>query len=240
MNLIIFIWLLSTAMISFALPLPDYLWNLTDVTSKKLSKEKTFKLLDRSFIKIHDSICSNRALMWSHDLKNQYQIDSGKIFLFFTKPEKETLKTWWYHVAPVITENGKMWVIDPGFRGFIDGPLTTRDWLKKLAKSENCKEIKSHETELIELIFTSHTFPKETAYGQYDCYYKVTPHTFWTPKIVAENLLGKDRSGRPVRVDREIIVQDELYQACMEATTNKLEYALGTNKKVCKIYSGIE
>jgi hypothetical protein len=38
MNLIIFIWLLSTAMISFALPLPDYLWNLTDVTSKKLSK----------------------------------------------------------------------------------------------------------------------------------------------------------------------------------------------------------
>jgi hypothetical protein len=114
--------------------------------------------------------------------------------------------------------------------------MTPKSWLEKFAESTNCKEINANETELLDLIFRSQVFPHQTSYGYYDCYFKIVPHTLWTPEIVAQNLLGRDSAGRAVRVERPEINKDELYQACLEATAGKLGWALGNSKKACKEY----
>ncbi len=225
--------------ITLALPLKDYDWRLTDVASKGLTKEDLFSRMDRQFIKTKSSICSNRAHMWANDFKRRHGLDTGKIFLFYTQKKSDlSLRTWWYHVSPVVNENGAIWVLDAGFPGWIKNPLSPQDWLQKFSNSTNCKELQASETDLIELIFKGQTFPHQTAYGTYDCYYKFVPHTLWTPEIVAMNLLGRDASGRPVRVERPDIDSNELYQACMEATTGKIGWALGAAKKQCREYVG--
>lgn len=216
----------------------DYNWSMTDIASKGLTKETLFSKMDRDFIKLGKSICSNRALLWANDFKRDYNLDSGKVFLFFTtkKEEPSLRKEWWYHVAPVINENGNIVVMDAGFPGFIKTPLTVGQWLEKFAYTANCKEISASDTDLVEYIYNQAVFPKQTAYGYNTCYYKIVPHTLWTPEVVAKNLLGKDSQGRPVRVERHEINKDELMQACLEATTGKIGWALGNGKKKCEEY----
>jgi hypothetical protein len=176
--------------------------------------------------------------LWANNFKKEHNLDTGKIFLFFTtkKEEGSLRKEWWYHVSPVVNENGNIFTMDAGFSGFITKPLTVSEWLVKFAQTSNCKEINASETDLVELIFNQAVFPKNTAYGFNTCYYKIVPHTLWTPDIVAQNLLGRDSDGRPSRVERHEIKSDELMQACMEATTGKLGWALGNGKKKCEEY----
>lgn len=216
----------------------DYKWTMTDIASKGLTKEALFSKMDRDFIKTGKSICSNRALMWANDFKRDYNLDTGKIFLFFTKKREEPTfrREWWYHVSPVVNERGQVVVMDAGFSGSLKTPFTVAQWLEYFADTANCKEINANETELIEYIWTQQVFPKQTAYGHHTCYYKIVPHTLWTPDVVAKNLLGRDSTGRPVRVERPEINKDELMQACLEATTGKLGWALGNGKKKCEEY----
>jgi hypothetical protein len=241
MKLALFLLTLSLSTLAAPLKIKDYDWMMTDIQSRGLNKETLYKRMDRKFINLDSSICSNRALMWANDFKRFYSIDTGKIFVFYTqkKFESSLSTTWWYHVAPVVNEGSRVWVVDAGFPGFINGPLVIEDWLKKFTNFSNCKEINARETELVEYVYGSSLFPKFTSYGAHNCYYKIVPHTFWTPAQVAENLLGKRKDGSPVRVERDEIDPRELFQACAEATTNKLEYALGTNRKECKEYAGV-
>jgi hypothetical protein len=219
------------------LKVKDYQWSMTNIASKGLNKETLFSRMDRDFIKTKTSICSNRALMWANDFKQKWNLDTAKVFLFYTEKKGDaSRKTWWYHVAPVINENGDVWVMDAGFPRWVTEPMTIPDWLEKFSNSTNCKEISANETDLVELMFSSQVFPSRTAYGRYDCYYKIVPQSIWTPDILAQNLLGKDSDGRPVQVERHEIDKNELYQACVEATASKIGWALGSSKAKCKEY----
>lgn len=220
------------------LTLTDYSWwTVTDIKSKGLTREKIFSSMDRKFIKVKSSICSNRALMWNNDIKNAHDLDHAKIFIFYTKADKTPMfaKRWWYHVTPVVNEDGNLWVLDPAFPGK-SGVQTKEEWFKKVSAFETCKEIQGNETEIIEQAFKATQFPKVTPYGRNDCYYKIVPHTIWVPRVFAQNLLGKDETGKSIQTERLEIDKEELFQACTEATTNKIGYALGSNKKLCEDY----
>ena len=176
-NLFITVCILSSGL-TYAqeLTLPEYNWKVTDISTKNMSKESIFNRMDTKLVKVSKSICSNRALMWVYDMKRNLNIDAAKIFLFYTKKTGEVgRKTWWYHVAPMVNDHGKLWVVDPGFPGFIEGPLAKEEWLHKFVGSDRCKEIKSGENELIERMFQGQVYPSHTSYGSYDCYYRVTP-----------------------------------------------------------------
>ena len=217
--------------------IPDYNWTMNDIAAQGVTKEKLFTSMDRDLIKVGQSICSNRALMWVYDLKRKQNIDASKIFLFFTnKTGNQGRITWWYHVSPIVNENGNMWVMDAGFPGEINSPLPVTDWLTHFTKSANCKEIKASETELVEHIFKASVYPEQTSYGKYDCYYKVVPAGYWTPNSVAMNLLGRNAQGTPVSYNREEIDSDEVYAACVEAVTNPLGRFFGSGKKKCRKY----
>lgn len=212
-----------------------YDWTVPDIASRGLSKENLYEHMDTDFIKAQKSICSNRALMWSQNFKSEYKLDTAKVFLFYTKKKaRASVKTWWYHVAPAVNENGQIWMMDPGFPGFVDGPLSILDWAETMTSSRNCKQIMPSETDLVERMFDAQIFPQNTPYGWHDCYYIITPHTLWTPETVAMSLLGKNSEGRPVQFSRPRIDQDEYYQACIEATTGKLGFLFGGNKEKCK------
>ena len=58
-----------------------------------------------------------------------------------------------------------------------------------------------------------------------------------TPEILATHKSDRDENGIQARIDRHEINKEELYQACLEAPTNKFEYVLGSNKEECVIYS---
>lgn len=237
MKLIVTLIVLSLSTLSFAqeISLSEYNWKMTDISKKGFTKESLFSKMDRKVIKLNSSICSNRALLWAHDFKRFYDIDSAKIFLFFTKVTGEMgRKTWWYHVAPMVNERGHLWVLDAGFPSKIPGPKKSADWLNSFAGSTNCKEIKSGENDLIERMFYMSTFPERTSYGKYNCYYRIVPGPFWTPASVAKNLLGVNERGEPVRFERDEFDKEELYQSCLEATASKIGRALGTSVERCK------
>lgn len=238
-------WTLALTMTSSVLAanisLPDYKnWEMTDIAEKGLKKETLFTNMNRDLIKVGASICSNRALVWAYDFERKQGIQAGKLFMFYTKKTGDTgAKTWWYHVTPIINENGQIFTMDAGFPGDIRGPLAPKDWFKRFAGSTKCKEIQATETDLIERMFDGYVFPETTSYGKFDCYYKMTPGGYWTPSSVAMGLLGKDEEGKPVQYVRDEIDKDEVYAACVEAVTSPLGRVLGSGKKRCEKYLGM-
>jgi hypothetical protein len=216
-------------------------WKLTDIAAKGYKKEALFSKMNRDLIKVGASICSNRALVWAYDFKRNQNIDAGKLFLFYTKKTGEVGQTtWWYHVTPIINENGSIFAMDAGFPGNIKSPITPKEWLKKFSGSSNCKEIKSGENDLIERMFYGYIFPGTTSHGTYDCYYSMTPGGYWTPSSVAMGLLGIDENGKPVQYIRDEINHEEVYAACVEAVTGPIARVLGGGKKRCAKYLGME
>lgn len=228
---------LSSNCFSQSVPLKDYNWSTEDISLSNLKKEDLFKSMNRDLIKLGNSICSNRAMIWLYDFKRHYNIDGSKLFLFYTNKTGDTgAKTWWYHVTPMIVEKGTEYAMDAGFSGSIKSPLLVNDWIKKFTGSTNCKEIMANEKDLIERMFKGQTFPEETKYGTFDCYYKKAPAGYWTPSSVAMNLLGEDINGNPITFERPEMNMNDVYAACKEAVTNPLSYALGGGAKKCKKY----
>ncbi len=231
--------LISTSVFAQEVVIPDFNWKMTDITLKGFTKETLFKTMNRDIMKLGSSICSNRALVWTHDFKRFQDIDAGKVFLFYTKKTGEIgSKTWWYHVAPLVNEKGSVFVLDAGFPGMVKTPLIPADWFKKFTGSSNCKEIKASETDLLQKMFAGYVFPETTSYGTYDCYFKYAPAGYWTPASMAKGLLGKDESGRPISYVRDEVDNNELMTACMEAATNSFGRAFGGGKKKCEKYLG--
>jgi hypothetical protein len=221
--------------------LPDFHYTLTDIISVGETKERLFSKLNRKMVKTGSSICSNRALIWTFDMKRNDNIDAAKIYLFYTGKNGEVgSKKWWYHVSPVVNERGQMWVIDGGFPGFINRPMQVGEWMKKFVNTTNCKMMKHNERELFELMFKGMMFPEYTPqYGAVDCYAYIAPGAFWTPATVAMGVLQENADGEPIRFTRDHYDMDELYQACKEAASGRIGGIFGGPKKKCKEYLGI-
>ncbi len=221
--------------------LNEYNYTVPDIARRGITKERIFAGLERRFIKLGDSICSNRALIWAFDMKRHWGVDSAKIFLFYTEKKGEVSdKAWWYHVAPLVNENGTLWVVDAGFPRFVREPLLPQQWLKKFAASENCKELTAGDDDLVAEIFDQRQFPSRTRHGQYDCYYRIASAPYWTPSAIARNFLGRNRDGSPVDFVRERINTGELMQACMEASTTPLGGIFTNKRRKCREYLGFE
>lgn len=221
--------------------LQDYNYTLTDVARKGLTKEQVFASMERNFVKLGSSICSNRAHVWAWDFERELQISSAKLFLFYSEKTGEAgRKEWWYHVAPMINEAGQLWVVDAGFPSFVRSPLKKEEWFQKFASSTNCKEITNEDTDLVEYIFNQRRFPNSTRYGAYDCYYRITSAPYWTPRTLAQEILGRDSNGRSGNFNRSEIQIGELMQACQEASTSPIGGIFSNRRKRCLEYLGLE
>jgi hypothetical protein len=209
---------------------------MEDISLKGITKEEIFEKMDRSKVKLGNSICSNRAMMWLADFKLDHDIEGGKIFLFYTNKTGNTGRTtWWYHVSPMISEKGAEWVMDAGFSA-IKTPLKPKVWIHQFIGSSQCHEITANDTDLIDMMFRGHTFPTNYRGKDVDCYFIKAPAGYWTPSSVAMNLLGVDGQGRPVNFERKEMNMSEVYTACKEAVTGPIGGMLGRGKKKCEKY----
>jgi len=230
----------STTSFAQDIYLNEYNYTVPDIARRGLTKERIFTGMEREFIKLGSSICSNRALLWANDFKRQYGINSAKLFLFYSEKTGEAGdKVWWYHVTPLVNENGQLWALDAGFPRFVRTPLLPQEWLHKFAGSRACKEIKQGEDDLIALMFTQRRFPSRTRYGTHDCYYRITSDPYWTPGTVAQNLLQRNSRGESINFYRDAIQTGELMQACVEASTTPVGGFLSRPRKKCREYLGL-
>jgi hypothetical protein len=223
--------LLANLAHSQSIQLRDHRWVLNDVEQLGQNKMELYQSMNRTLVKVHNSICSNRAQVWAYDFKRSHKIDSAKIFLFYTN---NTPGVWWYHVSPVINEKNQIWVMDAGFPWMFKKPLTLNEWFKEFTKYESCREIRLGENELIEKIFKEQKFPTQTSYGSHNCYYALAPAGYWTPGQLAKGLLGYNEAGKPTHFFREAPEKNEVFQACLETATSPIGYALGAGNKACR------
>lgn len=240
-TILLFILLSSFSAVAQDLFMSDYNYTLTDITRKGLTKEQVFASMERDFVKLGSSICSNRAHVWAWDFERELQITSAKLFLFYSEKTGEAgRKEWWYHVAPIVNEAGQLWVVDAGFPSFVRSPLTREQWFQKFASSTNCKEITNDDTDLVEYIFNQRRFPNRTRAGAFDCYYRITSAPYWTPRTLAQQILGRDSVGRSGVYERSQIQVGELMQACQEASTSPIGGIFSNRRKRCLEYLGLE
>ena len=77
-----------------------------------------------------NSQCFNRAHGWAYDMKTRYNVDSMKIFIFFTSRYiREYRYKWWFHVAPmVLVADNNMSVEHVMDVSFTNGPTLMRNW----------------------------------------------------------------------------------------------------------------
>jgi len=227
---------LSLSSFSVELKIKDFnYYKLTDVQEKGLSPKYLYDRMDTTNYNINSAICSNIALLWGYDFKKFFNLNTGKIFLFYThRMGPASNSKWWYHVAPLINEGGKVVIMDAGFPYMIDTPVTMDEWFLKFAGSTKCKAIQATDTDLIERMNRGKIYPEYTSYGQYDCYYKIAPDYVWTPAVMAEILLGRDMNGRPVQPRYEEFNSNELATACLEATTRPWGRFFGAGREVCQ------
>lgn len=88
--------------------------------------------------------CFNRAHIWAKQMYDQHNVKSMKVLIYYTrKYRKEVDKKWWFHIAPVVTINGSLYVMD---REFTRKPITVDEWEKVFTvkikdKNYRCKLI---------------------------------------------------------------------------------------------------
>ncbi|MFP5385873.1 MAG: protein-glutamine glutaminase family protein [Bacteriovoracia bacterium] len=219
---------LSLGIEAHTITLSDYNYSVRDIREKNLTKEDVYQKMNRKLVRSKDSICSNRAHVWAWDFQVN-NIDSPKIFLFFT-PKTGTFDgfSWWYHVSPLVNENGKLWVMDAGYPKKVQEPLSIKEWMKRFnGKDSVCKEIRSHHKDLIGFMAQETAFPEETEHGKYSCYYKITPPGYWTPAQIVRNLTGEEFS-------RDVMEESEVMQACIETSTSPLGWLFRSTKEKCR------
>ena len=85
---------------------------------------KLFNQLHRN--KRSSSECYERAHVWSYQMHKIHNINSQKMFVFFTnKYKREINGQWWFHVAPGVLFNNELYMFDPEF---LDTPVTYESW----------------------------------------------------------------------------------------------------------------
>jgi hypothetical protein len=211
---------------------------LPDVLDYRVTKEQLYQQLETKTLKLGNSQCFNRAHVWNMDMKLNHRLETGKLFMFYTGKTGRVGRTdWWFHVAPLINEGGIEYVIDGGFPGDINGPLTVDQWVHNFTNTTNCKVIHPDDRQIFEWMFTNHQFPDQYQGKQYDCYLAKTPSAYWGPAAVASAALGQNEAGKTGNYRKTILDRKEVYSACIEASTTKLGGWLGTGKAKCKRFA---
>ncbi len=86
--------------------------------------------LSKAFKKLYrgktGSECYDRAHFWSFQMAQEFDINSTKVFVFFTnKYKREINNQWWFHVAPGVVYRGTDYMMDPEF---LNKPVSFEAW----------------------------------------------------------------------------------------------------------------
>lgn len=118
-------------------PLNNYLVNTVDDIETINDYFNTMNRRTRRF-----SQCYNRAHMWSYELHKKFNLNLGKIWIFFTSKYIRDFKyKWWFHIAPYLDlkNRNSSYVMD---RSFTKKPLKVKEWTDIFMENKSeCKEV---------------------------------------------------------------------------------------------------
>lgn len=138
------------------------------------------------------SQCFKRAHMWAFDMWSKLNIQSEKLFIFYTKRYAilEDFE-WWFHVAPMVTVAGEEYVMDGTF---MQKPITVKEWKDYFIKSDKitCPVIEKYQD------FENNQWNRL-------CYLMKVPMYYFSPL----NIEGRDKQG----TERNQWVLEELQDA---------------------------
>ncbi len=222
----------------------DFDYHLTDLSSRGLRKEDLFAKMERSMLDLERSICANRAHLWAYDFFREYNINSGKIFIFFgssiwTDKDKHG---YMYHVAPYVLENGKEFVMEAGYPLEVKKPLTVNEWIENetygRVSASDCLEINSSDTDLTEYFYERINLPEKRSGGRQAarCYIRKVPAYYWFPASIALHDLRKDEEGNTIDFDPKTFDKQDVLEACIEAASTKFGRLFGGGRAKCKTH----
>lgn len=122
--------------------------------------------------------CFNRAHIWSKQMFDNNRIHSMKILIYYTKKyRKEVSKKWWFHIAPMVSINGELYVMD---REFTRKPITADEWESIFTaqigdKAYRCKKIDN----------ISEYYDEENMKNEY-CNIQFTSMYYWEPNDMSK------------------------------------------------------
>lgn len=96
---------------------------------------------------LSDSQCYNRAHVWAYDWKKELDVNSMKVWVFFTRKYIRRYNfDWWFHVSPYLYVNESTGVMERVMDyKFTYAPLYLRDWTNHFMKNDpKCPIIKAY------------------------------------------------------------------------------------------------
>lgn len=91
------------------------------------------------------SECFKRAHMWAYDMWSKMDIQSEKLFIFFTQRFQMIDEyDWWFHVAPLVNIAGEDYVMDGTF---FQKPTPIQEWKSffMMSKERNCPIVEKYQ-----------------------------------------------------------------------------------------------
>ena len=171
----------------------------TELPSVLSSMNLARKIFNYARYKDKESQCFNRAHIWSYEWKADNNVNTAKMFLFFSvKYIRENNFQWWFHVAPyvhvVIGTDIKERIMD---KKYTEGPSSVREWVGKfLADGTECRTVN---------IFSDFVNYPESG----DCYLmRSSMYTYWPLDLEMEELNGSMKKNW---------VPEEIHQAYIDA-----------------------
>ena len=159
--------------------------------------QQAYDQLPEHLLKSFSTQCGDRAHVWSYILKTKFNIDSQKVFLYFTpKSFNFTGMRWGFHVTTLITIDGEEYAVEkiPRYEvksegGYVlknelmfDAPIPLKDWLMVHTGYESCKELDMY---LPADKNAFKPFKKVRVYqSSDDCVIAKTPSAYWWPNSV--------------------------------------------------------
>jgi hypothetical protein len=164
------------------------------------SMDWAHKYFNESRVNHKKSQCFNRAHIWSYEWKMKHNINSQKLFIFFSRKYiRENNFQWWFHVAPymhvVVGDKIKERVMD---MKYTHGPSTIRQWITSFKKHGPpvCLTVTA---------FTDYANYPESG----DCYLmRADMYTYWPLDLEQEELFG---------IKKRFWIEEEIKVAYLEA-----------------------
>jgi hypothetical protein len=233
--------LLFIVALARATTVPEYNFELTDVSSKGLSRQVMFNKMKRDTINLEDSICANRAHLWAYDFKRFFNVDSGKIFIFFTKElwsKKET--GYMYHVAPYMADQGLEYVMEASYD--LKRPLTVAEWVENetdgKVSEKDCLYLTKDDTDLTEYFYERYNLPLKRENGKKGakCYLKKVPGYYWFPASIAYHELKMDGDGVSTSFNPKDYEIEDVMHACKDSMSGKFGSLFSGASAKCREY----
>lgn len=210
----------------------DFPYRLEEITTKGYTAKKLYDRIaayNRTFAQQHRlafHLNPNRTQVMTYALHQETGLNLGILQIYFSAGPNVAVKNqsaWWFHLGTVALENGKKWVVDLSQRAPARA-IPIEQWVSMWTGKTNCAEVTHQDSQYFPYMRNGSHFPGLENGGSADCYYRILPMYYWTPKSIVEWDLGRVTA-------RTRFNAKEVQRSCVDGTKFLGDLPQSTQKK---------